>query len=299
MPQTGSIAVAGAAAAAGAGTGGRRRGGVPGLRPLLDELGQDRERDLAGGAGAQLQPGRGEDPRALRRVDVEGLQHRGAPRPAGHQRDIRALRRAGPPRARLPRLCRARPRSAPHRRPAARADSPSVSSTARPTPEPRVSRACATGVVPTTRTRGAGMRGWRKISMAPPLRHGLETSTAPSSALRDGSPGTTRSSRGSCGRQDLQAVLPHRGLDAVPADEALDLAAGQHQGRIPGVGAGGMLGADHRGVHERLTAGGEVVRPGREGICQSASCQIGGLARPCMAAQTRAGVQGMSMWTTP
>ena len=52
------------------------------------------------------------------------------------------------------RLRLARPQSVPRPRPADAADSPSMSSTARPTPEPRVSRACATGVVPTTSDPG-------------------------------------------------------------------------------------------------------------------------------------------------
>ena len=103
---------------------------------------------------------------------------------------------------------------------------------------------------------------------------------------------------GFLGGQDLPAVLAHRLLHAVSAHKAVDLSAGQHQGGVPGVGARRMLGADHRGMDERLAAAGEFICPGGQGSC-GGSHQIGGRARPCMAAQTRAGVQGMSICVTP
>ena len=52
------------------------------------------------------------------------------------------------------------------------------------------------------------------------------------------------------------------------------------------------------GVDERFAPGGEFFRLGGKCLCGGGH-QIGGLARPCMAAQTRAGVQGMSICVTP
>ena len=44
---------------------------------------------------------------------------------------------------------------------------------------------------------------------------------------------------------------------------------------------------------------GSRVRVSSAAVSVPIGHQIGGVARPCMAAHTRAGVQGMSMWTTP
>ena len=77
-------------------------------------------------------------------------------------------------------------------------ETPSAITISRPMPAPSSASACATGVSPTTITRRGGMTGSRKTSIAPPLRHGFDTSTAPSSCVRDGSPGTTLSRTGSC-----------------------------------------------------------------------------------------------------
>ena len=205
MPHTGSTALAGpgvplgAAVAARAGRP-RRRPGAGAARRALDRSPTSWARidsAISPGVRAPSCSPAGVKTRAAgrrRRRGTPARRRRASRWPRGQRR---GPRRAGPPPARLPPPCRARRRSVPRRRPRGSADSPSVSSTSRPTPEPSVARACATGVVPTTRTRGAGIRGWRKISIAPPLRHGLETSTAPSSAVRDGSPGSTRSRRGS------------------------------------------------------------------------------------------------------
>ena len=87
MPQIGSIAMAGAAGAAATSVANVRGDGW-----LADELGEDRERDLARVAGAEVEPGGVAD-----RGDVVGceapgeqrLAHLLAPAAAGDERDVR------------------------------------------------------------------------------------------------------------------------------------------------------------------------------------------------------------------
>ena len=76
-------------------------------------------------------------------------------------------------------------------------------------PELRAERrtAAAIGVSPTTRTRGAGSTGSRKISIAPPDRHGFCTVTAPSSI---GDLPAARGLRRSARRERSAAAPPPR-----------------------------------------------------------------------------------------
>ena len=70
--------------------------------------------------------------------------------------------------------------------------------TANPSGSASAATASAIGEVPTTARSGAGSRGSRKISTAPPDRHGLTTVRAPGASGNASSPsGRTRSSRGS------------------------------------------------------------------------------------------------------
>ncbi|GAA3314663.1 hypothetical protein GCM10017710_21900 [Arthrobacter ramosus] len=66
--------------------------------------------------------------------------------------------------------------------------------------------------------------------------------------------------------QRLQAVFAHRGLDAGAAKEPVDFPVGQHKGRVPGVRAGGVLRAHHRGTHKRFPAFYKFLRPRRQGF---------------------------------
>jgi len=65
------------------------------------------------------------------------------------------------------------------------------------------------------------------------------------------------------GRDGLQAVFPHRGLDAVSAHEAIHFTIGQDQGRVSGVRTRGPLRPHHRGSDERLPAADEFRCPCR------------------------------------
>ncbi len=159
-----------------------------------------------------------------------------------------------------------------------------------------------------------GPRGWRRPPRpAAPgmlrLQEDLDRAAA-EAGIRDldgallAGCGTARRARRAAaaaraGTRVLQAVFAHGGLDAVAAHEPVDFPVGQHQGGVAGVGAGGVLRPHHRGAHERFPASGEFLRPRRQGFSRAPACQTGGLGRPCMASQTRAGVQGMSMCITP
>ncbi len=77
------------------------------------------------------------------------------------------------------------------------AEASAATSAANPAGSAIATSAAATGVSPTTSTRGSGRRGCRKISSAPPDTHGFATVTAPSSSTVDAGPGSTRSSTGS------------------------------------------------------------------------------------------------------
>ena len=80
-------------------------------------------------------------------------------------------------------------------------------------------------------------------------------------------------------------------LRADAADEALDRPVGLHQPDVPRFDARRRLHAHDGCDHERRVLRGELLRPPRERV----SDHCGGSGRPCIAAQTRAGVHGMSM----
>ena len=177
MPQTGSIAIrrrAGVGSVASA-RGGGRRAARRRPRPRGDDLGQDRQRDLAGRAGADVEPGRRVDPAAGRRPSVERGEHGRAALAAGDQPDVRDLgahrrRRAPPPRRgrarRRPRAERVRRRTGAGSRREAHLVAEPAAPTA--TQRPR-DRRVAVDHAPAA----AGMTGSRKISSVPPDRHGL------------------------------------------------------------------------------------------------------------------------------
>src|SRR5207342_2289945 len=72
-------------------------------------------------------------------------------------------------------------------------------------------------------------------------------------------------------------------------------AVAQHERDVPGLHARRTLRAYDCSGHEHCALGDELLCSPRHGGAH----HCGGSARPCIAAQTRAGVQGMSMWSTP
>ena len=90
------------------------------------------------------------------------------------------------------------------------------------------------GVSPITCMRGAGRRGSRKISSAPPLMHGLCTVTAPSIGGALAVAGLDPQKQRLTGLQHVQGVQPHARLGAVAADEALDRAVAEDEAPAPG-----------------------------------------------------------------
>ena len=178
MPQIGSTATAAARRGARTGAGvlaATLGAGLP--RRDGDDLREDRQRDLGRGRGRRCRsrPERRSaascssgTPSARSSVD-----HAGAALVARHEADVRhaGLERRGA--ACAARRVRARRRRARGRRPRARGclrrRRRGRARARRRAPD----SAAAIGVSPTTRTRGAGSTGSRKISIAPPDRHGL------------------------------------------------------------------------------------------------------------------------------
>ena len=222
MPHTGSIAVLGAAPAPAAA---RRPDRPDGRRPRGHDLGQDRQRDLLGRAGADVEPGRGVHPRPRDVVDVERGDAR--PRPAcGWRPGRRRARRRAAPRsstASSSRPCEATTTAAaPAADRAGRRRDHVVAEAARRARR----RAAAIGLSPCTTTSGAGTTGSRKISSVPPDRHGLcDASACPVCSARSGV-GRDPQQQRLAGVEQRQRLGPHRRLGARPADEALDRAVG-------------------------------------------------------------------------
>ena len=184
-----------------------------------------------------------------------------ARRAAPRRRRRRAARRVTPRRACGSRRARrsGRPASRPGRRaassslPVRRDDEREIAGRGRRARRPRcparrrsrarargrgAASASTIGVSPATSTRGAGSTGSRKISIAPPDRHGFLTVTAPSSrdeltvgrrglVVVGQDPQQQRRRRS----RSPQRVEPHAVLRADAADEALDRAVGVHERR--------------------------------------------------------------------
>ena len=228
------------------------------------------------------------------------------PRPACGSR--RGRRRARPFRGRRRSVCSSsRPWAATTsaRSPAAGSGCPPSTARARDrAPRRARGRAAAIGVSPTTRTRGAGSTGSRNISIAPPERHGLcavdgavlDRDLRPVPDLRRSAPsGTIRKSSVSSLCDRLQRVHAHAVLRADATDEPLDRAVTEHE-------------RDVARLHARRTLARTTVAVTNGVPAAASSCarrdggrahHCGGSGRPCIAAQTRAGVHGMSMWSTP
>ncbi len=157
--------------------------------------------------------------------------------------------------------------------------------------------ASAIGEPPTITMRAAGRWGSRKISSAPPLRHGLRSTTAPSMASTPSaspSSGTSRSSSGSpvsiarsaCRRTEDSAHTPPTKPSMRPV--------GQHDRRVARAHAGGAPGADDGREHERGPLGQQALDVDGEVALNHLTQSF-----PCIASHTRPGVQGMSMCITP
>ena len=93
----------------------------------------------------------------------------------------------------------------------------------------------------------------------------------------------------------LERVEAHAVLRAHPADEALDRAVREDEPHGAGLYARGPLHAHDGRDDERRPLRREPLRPPVELVPD----HCGGSGLPCIAAQTRAGVQGMSTCVTP
>ena len=297
MPQTGSTT---SDAAAGGGCAQRRDEALHPDRP--HDLGQDRQRDLLGGPRADVQAGRGVHPGPLGVGQAHLLEHRRAPRAAGDQADEAAHRRPGRPGSLV-----ASPRPW-----LATTTAVDASAAGRPVGDDlgRRTRAVRRGSPPRRRSgcrrrpRAAApaAAARRKISRAPPDRHGLTTTRAPGDSGKRSSPsGSTRSSTASPssravqrGRRAPSSARTGRRRSPRSCRRRSTTAAS------PGLGRVGLLGPDHRGVHERhpRRASAATTRSAVR-LGASSSPQIGGVAWPCMASHTRDGVSGMSACRTP
>ena len=95
--------------------------------------------------------------------------------------------------------------------------------------------------------------------------------------------------------EHAERVQPHRRRRARAPDEPVDPSVGVHDRRVARVGGGRTLGAHDRRHHERAALRCELGR----GLLELGTDHAGGSGRPCMAAHTRAGEQGMSMCARP
>ena len=154
----------------------------------------------------------------------------------------------------------------------------------------------AIGVAPATSSRAAGSRGSRKISSAPPLRHGLPTVRTPSRGRRAVARRDAQQQR-LARLQRAQRVQAHRRLRAGPADEALDRAVGEDQRpRRPGARSSARCARHHERLHERDARRLEL------GGARASRGSITAAAPPSRAASpsTRGrACSGMSMCRTP
>ena len=235
--------------------------GAPG-----DDLGEDRQGDLLGGAGSDLQPSRGPQPRPQRVGQVERVPHRIAADLAGDQSHIRHALTQGSGEDSLlvvPMRCDH------HRRVAGTGLAVSrraqLDGIADPFSEVG-QRHCDRALSHHPDRRGGKARP-RKISSAPPLRQGFLTVTAPSPAPASpsASPGKMRSKR-LTRLQHTQRVQANRGLGASAADEALDGAIAMHDRRIAGPDGGWALGADDRRLDEGSARGDQLRSRARRAL---------------------------------
>ena len=163
MPQTGSTAVAGRLAVRGACPSRARSATISARIDSAISVGVRAPMSSPAGVCSCARSSSGTS------SDVADRRRRASGSPPARRR---ARRPAAPPRARPPRRARARrPRPRRRRAPARRARPADHREAERPAQLASAPR--ATGVSPTTNTRGAGRWGSRKISSAPPLRQGL------------------------------------------------------------------------------------------------------------------------------
>ena len=149
------------------------------------------------------------------------------------------------------------------------------------------------------------MNGSRNTSIAPPDRHGFCTVTEPV-VVSDLVTDVFAFDSARAVRQDpqqqrlaaldrLERVEANAVLRAHAADESLHAPVLVDERDVARLGARRMLDPDHGGGDEHHPLFGELLGPASEG----AGDHCGGSGRPCIAAHTRAGVHGMSMWSTP
>ena len=281
--------------------------GVPGGRGALpaapgDHGREDRQRDLGRGASADVDPGRHVDQLEVRLGDAVGAEvgeHAGAALVARHQADVRhAHLEAAPQRVELVppvggdddgEVARARARVSPPS--TATASSPR----SRRERDDRGRDRCVADDQDTwCREHGLEEDLDRAPGEARVLRGHrplLDGDLLPGAGVLADRPVRNDSQEQRLlGLDRLQRIRTHALLRAHPADEAFDRAVCQHEGDVAGLHARRTLCSDDRRGHERLALCGKLLRSPR----QIGAHHCGGSGRPCIAAQTRAGVQGMS-----
>ena len=242
MPQIGSTSVHTSA------TTGLPAPGDPGL--ARDDLGQDRQGDLLGGACSYVETGWSVNAVLQVLADRERRDHRCTPPSTGDEAHVGDPRLQPRRPARRPRPCRATPRRVPRRPRRCRLGRPTSCNPAAP---PIVKSADVVGVSPTTWTSGGGSTGSRKISRVPPDRQGLCTTRLP--GCSGSGVGVIRSSTVCPDGRRAQGLLPHRSLGAVAADEALHRSIDEDYRLVTWLGRGWGLGQDHPGVDEGESGG--------------------------------------------
>ena len=310
IPQIGSTASGGAGAGAGSGARGARAGSNAAVcfpRRTADHGREDRERDLGRRLGADVDAGGHVDAIEVLLGNAVGTQvgeHARAALAAGHEGDVR---NAGlEPAAKDVQLVAAVRRDDEREIALRRLGTPALH---RDDVQPelraeRSHRAPPIGVSPTTRTRGRGEQRLeehldRATGQARVLdrRRSLLVGSLPTDAvlLAGRSVGKYPQQQRLSALDRQQGVRADALLRAHAAHEALDRAVVEHERDVARLHARRALRANDRGDNERRALRCELLRPRRHG----ADGHWGGSARPCIAAQTRAGVQGMSMWSTP
>ena len=122
--------------------------------------------------------------------------------------------------------------------------------------------ASAIGVAPKTCTSGAGTCGSRKISSAPPDRHGLTTTQAPGASGKCTSPsGSTRSSTLSSVCSAPSAALRTEFCAQWPPTKPSIVPSAQQDRFVAGMRRGGLLRAHDGGVDERRPRAPQLLRP--------------------------------------
>ena len=242
MPHTGSAARAGAAPDARV----RRRGAARRAGAQGHDLGQDRQRHLARGAGADVEAGGRVHGRPLRVVEVEGGDDRLAPLAAGDEADVRHAR----PHGGLERPGLVAPVGGhDHRRQPLHARV--VRDLEPDAGAERGQRGGDRGVAD-HRDGGGGDHRLEEDLQRAAGQAGVDDGQRPVGVgRRPVALGRDAEQQRLARVEQGQALRPDGRLGAGAADEAVDRAVGQDHGLVAGLGRRGAFGPHDAGVHER------------------------------------------------